>query len=99
MTTTALPSALYLATLTATTTLSPSFSPSTGGSGSANTGPFLIIAAVIAVCGVLLTALLQWLIGRRTIRVSTETSEGVARRADAEALSKRYHEAATLLVS
>lgn len=68
-----------------------------GSSGTGNSGSFVIVAAIIALSGVALTALVQGLIGRRTIRVNTETAREIAQQAKADALAKRYHDAAAML--
>jgi uncharacterized protein YjbI with pentapeptide repeats len=83
---------------TVTMTVPPSPSPSHPSNGNSTTGAsILILVACIALFGVLITTLFQWLIGKRTIRVNSETATGVAERAKADALAKRYQDAAQQL--
>ncbi len=78
-------------TTAVTSTPKPTPSPGGGGSGgSTNTGPYLVIAAIVALAGVLLTAYVQWKLGERNIRLNTQSATQVKE----DALAKRYQDAA-----
>jgi hypothetical protein len=79
-------------------TVAPSPSPSHSGHSSPGTSAStLILVACIALLGVLVTTLVQWVIGRRTIRVNSATATGIAEQAKANAFAKRYQDAAKQL--
>jgi len=76
----------------------PSPSPSHCGNSSPGTSAStLILLACLALFGVLVTTLVQWVIGQRTIRVNSATAKGIAEQAKVDALAKRYQDAAEQL--